>query len=53
MAFYDFVEIGDPYVYPSEGSAHRRVTFRLGAGVHYVSFNAYISQRSFDLLLVK
>lgn len=26
---YDFVRIGDPYIYPSEGSAHRIVTFRL------------------------
>lgn len=29
ICFYDFVEVGDPYVYPGEGSAHQRVTFRL------------------------
>eukprot|EP01038_Epipyxis_sp_PR26KG_P016772 gene16772-22951_t len=29
ISFYDFVEIGDPYIYPSEGSAHNLVKFRL------------------------
>jgi len=29
ICFYDFVEVGDPYVYPGEGSAHQRVKFRL------------------------
>ncbi len=29
ISFYDFVEIGDPYVYPGEGSALQQVKFRL------------------------
>lgn len=29
ISFYDFVEIGDPYIYPSEGSAHQIVRCRL------------------------
>lgn len=29
VAFYDFLEIGDPYIYPSEGAAHQLVKFRL------------------------
>jgi DNA-directed RNA polymerase III subunit RPC8 len=29
ISFYDFVDIGDPYVYPSEGAAHQLVKFRL------------------------
>lgn len=26
ICFYDFVEIGDGYIYPSEGAAHRKGT---------------------------
>ena len=29
IAFYDFIEVGDPYIYPSEGSVHQYVKFRL------------------------
>jgi DNA-directed RNA polymerase III subunit RPC8 len=29
VAFYDFIEIGDPYIYPAEGSTHQSVKFRL------------------------
>ncbi len=29
VCLYDFVEIGDAYLYPSDGAAHHRVTFRL------------------------
>ena len=29
VCFYDFLEVGDPYVYPSEGSAILLVKFRL------------------------
>ena len=29
VAFYDFVEISEPHIYPSEGSSHQFVTFRL------------------------
>ena len=29
VCFYDFLEFGDPYVYPSEGSAIQQVKFRL------------------------
>jgi DNA-directed RNA polymerase III subunit RPC8 len=29
VSFYDFVSIGDPYVYPTEGSVHQQVKFRL------------------------
>jgi DNA-directed RNA polymerase III subunit RPC8 len=29
ISFYDFVEIGDAYVYPSEGSAIQHVKFRI------------------------
>jgi DNA-directed RNA polymerase III subunit RPC8 len=29
VAFYDFLEVGNPYVYPAEGSCHQLVTFRL------------------------
>ena len=30
IAFYDIIEVGDPYIYPAEGSAHQKVKFRLG-----------------------
>lgn len=29
ISLFDFLEIGDPYVYPAEGSAHQRVKFRM------------------------
>lgn len=29
ISVFDFLEVGDPYVYPAEGSAHQRVKFRL------------------------
>ena len=29
ICFYDFIEIGDPYIYPAEGSAHQLVKFRM------------------------
>eukprot|EP00596_Hydrurales_sp_CCMP1899_P005851 CAMPEP_0119046812 /NCGR_PEP_ID=MMETSP1177-20130426/49064_1 /TAXON_ID=2985 /ORGANISM="Ochromonas sp, Strain CCMP1899" /LENGTH=224 /DNA_ID=CAMNT_0007020491 /DNA_START=39 /DNA_END=710 /DNA_ORIENTATION=- len=29
ISVFDFLEVGDPYVYPAEGSAHQRVRFRL------------------------
>lgn len=29
ISLYDFVEIGDPYIYPAEGSSHQQVKFRL------------------------
>ena len=29
ISLFDFLEIGDPYVYPAEGSAHQRVMFRM------------------------
>lgn len=29
ISFYDFVEVGDPMVYPAEGGAHMQVKFRL------------------------
>lgn len=29
ISFYDFVAIGDPYVYPGQGAAHQLVEFRL------------------------
>ena len=29
ISLFDFQEIGDPYVYPAEGSAHQRVKFRM------------------------
>lgn len=29
ICFYDFVELGDPYVYPGEGSSMQEVKFRL------------------------
>ncbi|EKU21415.1 DNA-directed RNA polymerase III subunit RPC8 [Nannochloropsis gaditana CCMP526] len=29
VCLYDFVDIGDAYLYPSDGAAHHRVTFRL------------------------
>ena len=36
VCFYDFLEVGDPYVYPSEGSAIQDVKFRI------VVFNPFI-----------
>ena len=30
ISFYDFIEISDPYSYPSEGAAHQLTKFRLG-----------------------
>ena len=30
ISFYDLIEVGDPYIYPSEGSSHQKVKFRLG-----------------------
>jgi DNA-directed RNA polymerase subunit E'/Rpb7 len=30
IAFYDYLEVGDPYVYPAEGASHQLVKFRLG-----------------------
>lgn len=29
VSFYDFLDLGDPYIYPSEGSAHHLVRFRM------------------------
>eukprot|EP01041_Mallomonas_annulata_P003228 gene3228-6382_t len=29
ICLYDFVDVGDPYIYPAEGAAHQRVKFRL------------------------
>jgi len=29
ISFYDFVHIGDPYIYPAEGACHQVVKFRL------------------------
>jgi DNA-directed RNA polymerase III subunit RPC8 len=29
IGFYDFEEVGDPYVYPAEGACHQYVRFRL------------------------
>ena len=29
ICFYDFLEVGDPYVYPAEGCAHQLVRFRM------------------------
>ena len=29
ICFYDFIEVGDPYVYPAEGSCHQLVRFRM------------------------
>lgn len=29
ISFFDFVNIGDPYVYPSEGAVHQLARFRL------------------------
>ena len=29
ISLFDSQEIGDPYVYPAEGSAHQRVKFRI------------------------
>jgi len=29
ICFYDFVEVGDPYIYPAEGAAHQLVKFRI------------------------
>lgn len=29
ISFYDFVDVGDPYVYPAEGAAHQRIKFRM------------------------
>jgi DNA-directed RNA polymerase III subunit RPC8 len=29
ISFYDFIEVGDPYIYPAEGAAHQHVRFRL------------------------
>jgi len=29
VSFYDFLDIGDPYVYPAEGSSHQLVKFRI------------------------
>lgn len=41
VCFYDFLEVGDPYVYPSEGSAIQDVKFRI------VVFNPFIGGRLF------
>lgn len=30
IAFYDFLVVGDPFVYPGEGSSHQHVKFRVG-----------------------
>ena len=29
ICFYDFLDVGDPYVYPAEGCCHQQVRFRL------------------------
>ena len=29
VSFYDFIKIGDPYVYPGEGASHQVVNFRM------------------------
>ena len=29
ICFYDFIEVGDPYIYPGEGGAIQDVKFRL------------------------
>lgn len=29
VSFYDFLHIGDPYVYPAEGACHQKVRFRM------------------------
>ena len=29
ITLFDFLEVGDPYIYPAEGSAHQRVKFRM------------------------
>jgi DNA-directed RNA polymerase III subunit RPC8 len=29
ISLFDFIEVGDPFVYPAEGSAHQRVKFRM------------------------
>ncbi len=29
ISFYDFLEVGDPYIYPAEGATHQSVKFRL------------------------
>lgn len=29
ISFYDFVEVGDPFIYPAEGAAHQQVKFRM------------------------
>ena len=29
IAFYDFLEVGDPFVYPGEGASHQQVRFRV------------------------
>ena len=30
VAFYDYVTVGQPFVYPGEGSSHQHVKFRVG-----------------------
>lgn len=30
ISFYDIIKVGEPYIYPAEGSAHQKVKFRLG-----------------------
>ena len=29
ITLFDFLEVGDPYIYPAEGSAHQHVRFRM------------------------
>lgn len=51
ISLFDFQEIGDPYVYPAEGSAHQRVKFRMivfrpfAGEVHLIRDSIYCSNR--------
>jgi DNA-directed RNA polymerase III subunit RPC8 len=29
ITLFDFIDVGDPFIYPAEGSAHQRVKFRM------------------------
>lgn len=58
VAFYDYVTVGQPFVYPGEGSSHQHVKFRVGESprqndVTYEQSHLRVVQWCFALSSVK
>ena len=50
ITLFDFLEVGDPYIYPAEGSAHQHVRFRM---VVFRPFAGEVRNKTKCLIIVR